>query len=84
MVSKFVVRTGTQTSTVRPVTRGQNVHVFFVDEKGDEHPIENCKSLVFTVPSRQEPCTLALTIVGDLELEIATEVAAAAIKQDDS
>ena len=63
-------------------TRGQQVEVSFIDDDGKEHAIKNCKALQFSANSRHEPVELKLTLVGPIEIDIQTEIAATIIKED--
>lgn len=82
MGSRFRIRTDPSYNNM--TTRGQNISIVFVDEFGTEHAIKNCKSLTFKAAARADPCELTLVLMGELDIDVSTEVAATLIKQDDS
>lgn len=63
-------------------TRGQDTHVEFIDDDGNHHKIKNCTAAKVLVSNRYEPVELHLCLVGQLEIDISTEIAATLIKQD--
>lgn len=81
-MGKWRVRANAQVDQHSRTTRGQNITIAFIDDKGIEHPVNNCKSLSFSAPHRIEACELTLVLVGDLDIDVTADVTATLLKQD--